>query len=336
MTDHTPIDSLLLDRYLAGALAGEERARVEKWLRASPRAEHLLRELPHATRGVAFTGDTDASWATLSARLAAVDAVDDLANRRARNASDTRRRPFWRRGAMQAAAALLVVTAGAAVWRSRDAGGQLDAPLGHDITASLPDGTRITLAAGSRASWSGSFGSRTRDVVLDGQGLFDVVHDAARPFRVHTRNAIAEDVGTRFMVRAWPEMAAVEVAVEQGIVALADSARVHAGRGTLLHAGQRGNLLAGDSVLVTDDADAALAWTRGELVFDNRPLTEVLPAVSRRFDVDLRADSALSHRRVTARFAAQTLDQVMNALAVSLDVRVETRGRTITLTPVLR
>ena len=99
---------------------------------------------------------------------------------------------------------------------------------------------------------------------------------------------------------------------------------------------QRGNLIAGDSVTVAEDADAALAWMRGELVFDNRPLTEVLPAVSRRYDVDLRADSALSRRRVTARFAAQTLDQVMNALAVSLDVRIEKHGRTLTLTPTLR
>ena len=229
-----------------------------------------------------------------------------------------------------------MVTAGAAVWRSGNTGGRLDAPLGHDITASLPDGTRITLAAGSHASWSASFGSRTRDVVLDGQGLFDVVHDAARPFRVHTRNAIAEDVGTRFIVRAWPEMDAVEVAVEQGVVALADSTRARTSRGTLLRAGQRGNLVAGDSVVVTADAEVALAWTRGELVFDNRALTEVLPAIGRRFDVDLRSDPALAHRRVTARFTAQSLDQVLNALAVSLDVRVETRGRTITLTPVLR
>jgi transmembrane sensor len=152
---------------------------------------------------------------------------------------------------------------------------------------------------------------------------------------VHSRNAVAEDIGTRFVVRGWPELAAVDVAVEEGIVALSDSVQPRADRATVLRAGQRGRLAAG-GVIVSTDADAALAWTHGQLVFDNQPLSEVLPAIGRQFDVEIRADAALTGRRLSARFAARSLDAVVNAVALSLDARVERSGRVITLTPAAR
>ena len=337
MTNDPPFDPQLLDRYLAGELAGDERARVEAWLRSQPETSAILRELPHASLGDAARADTDAAWNALAARIAA-ESGDQLAARRAAQSPAlslaTRGNRMWIRGAARVAAAFVLVFGGMTVWRgSQRSSGSLSAPRGREMTATLPDGTRLTLAAGSTATWPASFGRKTRDVTLNGQALFDVVHDASRPFRVHARGAVAEDVGTRFVVRAWPELTAVEVAVEEGIVALADSARARTDRGTTIRAGQRGRLAAGGQVRVTTDADAALAWTHGELAFDNRPLAEVLPEISRRFDVDVRADAAMAGRRLSARFAAQSLDDVLNALAASLDVRVERNGRAITLVP---
>ncbi len=63
---------------------------------------------------------------------------------------------------------------------------------------------------------------------LEGEGYFEVTHDARRPFRVHAGDALTEDLGTRFVVRAYPELAAVDVAVAEGVVSL----RRHPPRGT--------------------------------------------------------------------------------------------------------
>ena len=103
-------------------------------------------------------------------------------------------------------------------------------------------------------------------------------------------------------------------------------------RATLLHAGQRGRLRE-SGVVVSADVASALAWTRGELMFDDSPLSEVLPAIERRFDVTVTADPALAGRRLTARFTAQSLDDVLTALRVALGVRVVISGRTVSLTP---
>jgi transmembrane sensor len=229
------------------------------------------------------------------------------------------------------AAALVLAVGGVATWQATR-GGSIAAPLGRDVMAQLPDGSRVTLAAGSRLRWGGRFGRGARDVALEGEGYFDVVHDEARPFRVRTRNAVAQDVGTRFVVRAWPELPAVDVAVEEGVVALMDTLHPPMERATLLRAGQRGRLRA-SGVVVTDDVASALDWMRGELMFDESPLTEVLPAIGRRFDVSVTADSALAGRRLTARFTAQSLQDVLPALRMALGVRVEISGRTVHLTP---
>lgn len=337
MTDDEFLDPLLLDRFLAGDLPADERARLVAWLDAHPRAAAIVQALPNAALGDAANADTEQSWRRVAARLETSDTRDELAARRAVVVGKTRR-ALWQRTSVRIAAALMLIVGGVASWRAATVprGGALDAPLGRDVTATLPDGSRITLAAGSRASWSDAYGAPRRDIVLEGEALFDVVHDASHPFRVHARDAVAEDIGTRFVVRAWSELTTVDVAVEEGMVALADTLHPGSARGTKLRAGQRGRLAADGTVVISDDAESVLAWTRGQLAFENEPLRTVLPAISRRFNVQLRADSTLATRLLTARFAAQSLPDVLDALAQSLDVRVVTTGRTVTLMPSTR
>jgi transmembrane sensor len=336
MTDDVPLDPQQLDGYLAGDLSVAERERVTAWLLAHPVTAAIASELPRAALGEAADADTERSWRVLSARLTAAGDVDDLSRQRAIvDARRATRRPWWQRTPARIAAALMLVVGSLATWRATISarGGSLTAPIGRDVTATLPDGTRLTLAAGSRARWTASYGTTSREIALDGEAFFDVVHDGTMPFRVRSRDAVVEDIGTRFVVRAWPELSAVEVAVEEGLVALTDSLHARADRGTVLHAGERGRLASGGQVRISPDAEAAIAWTRGQLAFDNEPLRTVLPAISRRFNVDVRADSALATRLLSARFAAQSLPEVLDAIAVSLDVRVVTNGRTITLIP---
>jgi transmembrane sensor len=86
----------------------------------------------------------------------------------------------------------------------------------------LPDGSQVELAPLSHLVYSASdVGTRSLD--LTGEAYFAVVHNAARRFRVHAKNAIAEDIGTRFVVRAYPTDGSVRVAVAEGSVALSDS-----------------------------------------------------------------------------------------------------------------
>lgn len=320
------MDPLLLDRLLTGVATPAEQAQIADWIAADPRHAAMLTALrdAHAARDPQAAVSTEVAWKGLQARIATstVRSISD---------APSVRRKTWRPAAAvwKIAAALIITATGTSVWRARTAEVELVAQAGQRLSTTLPDGSRMTLASGSRARWPRRFGSGAREVRLEGEAFFEVVHDTTQPFRVRVGDNVAEDVGTRFVVRAWPETSGVEVAVEEGAVALGRNRA----RPTLLAAGDRGRVAPDGHVEVAHDGAARAAWGRGEFVFDNTTLTEALPALGRWYGVTLTASSAMQNRRVTGRFSALPLDPLLESLALALDARVSRSGSVITLTP---
>ena len=89
---------------------------------------------------------------------------------------------------------------------------------GEREAVTLVDGTRVTLAPTSRLQLPADYGQAGREMTLEGEALFEVMHNAAHPFRVRSGRVVTEDIGTRFAVRAWDNGAAVQVAVVEGRV----------------------------------------------------------------------------------------------------------------------
>jgi len=248
-------------------------------------------------------------------------------------------------------AAALLLTAGAyGTWRLAGPTGdgeiamrgtamrELAAPNGRRETITLGDGSRVVLNAGSRLRYAADIARGSRDVYLDGEAYFEVTRDAARPFRVHARGGVAHDLGTRFTVRAYPELPRVDVLVAEGWVSLRrDQAALT--DSVILTAGQLGRLAASGapSVVAGVDTAAFLGWTTGALVLEGLTLGEALPQLERRFDVEVRVpDRALASRRLFARFRDETLTQVLDALSLALGAHYERAGRVVTLHPAPR
>jgi transmembrane sensor len=298
-----------------------------------------------AARGpIAVTAaETERAWQQLDARIAAGfpanDQVIPLTSRR-------RSLPRW----SYAAAALLALGA-IGLWQQLSpARDTVTAPRGQRVAVTLPDGSLMTLAAGSRASWTRgfrrpwSFGpsqGAVREVRLEGEAHFAVAHDNAHPFLVRARGAVAQDVGTRFVVRAWPERVDVDISVEEGIVAVSDSttaATLPVARRTQLRAGQRGVLAADGRVAIAAvDSVEAFSWLTGTLVFADVPAREAIAALARWYDVTIELPPALADRRLTARFDRQSLNDVAQGIALSLGATVtrteSARGVSLTFTP---
>src|SRR5690349_1432497 len=82
----------------------------------------------------------------------------------------------------------------------------------------LPDGSRLTLATGSRVSYAHTFGSAdtakngvTRDVYLLGEAFFEVTKDPHRPFRVFANEIVTKVLGTSFTVRSFEKDTTIQV-----------------------------------------------------------------------------------------------------------------------------
>jgi transmembrane sensor len=215
-------------------------------------------------------------------------------------------------------------------------------PRGQRATFQLSDGTRLVLAAESRLRVPADYGRQIREVHLEGEALFDVVHDTGRPFRVRARDAVAEDIGTRFDMRAYPEDRRVAVAVAEGAVALgrADTSGPDTPstggppQGVILRRGEVGTLDSDGRVTTDTGAVVAtyLAWVEGRLQFVETPLPEVVQTVGRWYDLDVRIEGrALAARTLTAEFGAQPADELLGALGLAVGARVVRSGRVATL-----
>jgi len=352
------VDWELLYRYATGTCTDEERTRLERWAAADPErgalvdvAARLIEQSDELTQ----TFDVDAAVARL--RRDVTDVVEPAPRPAPRRTPPAPRRPIIapRRArhfspALRAAAVVLVMASAALLWRPLSAVmNQPPTPAmrewatgtGQRTTFRLADGTRVTLATNSRLRSATAADAKKRDVYLDGEGYFEVSHDAARPFTVHAGDAVVRDIGTAFGVRAYAGDSSVQVVVAEGEVALRPAragAAPGADRadGATLTRGQLGRLTKGAPAAIVEnvDLDAYLGWTQGRLVFKRTPLREVVSQLGRWYDVEFElADSALAARRFTGAFEGESLAEVLELMAPSLELRYERRGRTVVLRP---
>lgn len=317
MSDQSPPDAELLDRYLAGETTEAETAMVRRYFMAHPEAARRLQQYLDRLEGAESRPAAPAPrpWAPPSV-------VDGK-----RTTFDIRR---VARYALVAAAAITLVFVPRAVVRRRvDAGKPISrvyvtAPRERaDLV--LSDGSHVRLAPGSQLRVAADFGPVRRDVYLEGLAYFDVVHDARRPFTVFARQATASDLGTQFAVRAYPEDSAVQVAVRHGAVLLSGVGE--------LHAGDVGQLLSDGRVKRSRrDSDALLAWLDDRLVYHDAPLGRVLADIHRWYDVDVRvAEPTLAALPFSGVLTEQSSGAVVDRVAATLGLRLRRDSNQVVL-----
>jgi len=339
---HDP-DYLLLDRYVAGECGADERERVERWMEGDPLRARLvswMRGLKVTAGQLPAPWDSEALWQHLETRIAEPERARPAPAPRFRGIL-AEERMAWSTHLLRVAAVAALVSGSVAIWRLAGDGAFSSRPVamrsfttrpGERAAFNLVDGSRVTLGASSALDVPDDYGSRARDVYLQGQGYFEVVPDPEKPFRVHSGHAVTEVLGTKFGVRAYQGDSSVAVVVAEGRVGLAAAA----GRqgSAVLTRGDYARLDPAGRVRVERGVDVAsyLAWTQGRLEFVNAPLRDVLPELARWYDLDLRlADSTLADRPLTASLGTESDAEMLRLLEASLDVRVRRSGRVVTL-----
>ncbi|HEU4588170.1 MAG TPA: FecR domain-containing protein [Gemmatimonadales bacterium] len=347
-------DWTLLGRVVSGDASADEAAAVERWVAADPehaRVLELMRTVWAEAGAPRLEVDIDAGWQAVRRTMPARRTPARSFHLQAQ--TPARPRYAWLRVALPwAAAAALVAVAGTFAWREHRGTGTRAAPTqaareyattrGQRAEVTLVDGTRVLLNSDSRLRLQSGYGVRTRDVELEGEAFFVVQHDEQRPFRVHSRGAVSEDLGTEFSVRSYPEDSAVVVLVVSGRVAMRSDHAAAAGaaatpaatRGVELGRGQMGRIDQAGRVSVSDNVDLVgpLAWREGRLEFDQVPLATVLRELERWYDLDIvLEDSSLAQAPVTASLRKRTADEALGIIAGVLDLQYRRDGRQVRL-----
>jgi transmembrane sensor len=170
---------------------------------------------------------------------------------------------------------------------------QLNKPLAYQyITPKVentlihfPDGSIAVVMKNSKITYGPDFNNSRRDVYLEGQAYFNVVHDVKRPFIVHTGNIVTTVLGTAFNVSALTADGKVVVTVTRGKVSVGDNK------------GLVGTITPNQQIVVnraqhksekkTIPAAASIEWTTGNILFDDVNMDDAAKLLMDRFDVDV-------------------------------------------------
>jgi transmembrane sensor len=234
----------------------------------------------------------------------------------------------WRNGKTVIGSLLLIaITAG--TWLDYSATRMVyRTGMGERQTVLLADGSQLQLNTSTQLSVRLSWWRRSVEL-QQGEAMFNVVHQAWRPFIVQAGNLQIEDIGTVFNVRHQARGTAVSVL--EGEVAL------YTGRSWF---GE--NLLAGFSRKIDHDGhwqkpestnvEQVAAWTNGHLLFNHTPLAEVVTELERYHAVRfVFADPTLAGQTLSGSFNTADLKPFLQALEKILPIRVQRQQQTIVL-----
>jgi len=79
----------------------------------------------------------------------------------------------------------------------------ISVPAGQSVNLTLADGTNIWLNARTTLKYPSVFTGGKREVILDGEGYFDVAYNSDKPFTVQTGEYEIVALGTQFNVEAY-------------------------------------------------------------------------------------------------------------------------------------
>jgi transmembrane sensor len=228
------------------------------------------------------------------------------------------------------AASILAVVATGAMTVYLNRAPVFDTGAGEQRTTTLDDGSRIALNTDSHITVN--FDRDKRQISLDrGEAMFDVTHDAARPFVVAAGDEQIKALGTSFVVRRDGDR--VRVTLIHGKVEVTRTG----GRPQLLAVLAPGERVSAvpqaPPVLDRPALDTVTAWRRGEIVFRDTPLSDAVAEVNRygqkRVVVN---DARLGAIPISGVFATDDAAEFASAVAQLHGLRVRREGEALLLT----
>jgi transmembrane sensor len=192
----------------------------------------------------------------------------------------------------------------------------------------LPDGTQVYLRSGSRLSYRQSFWADQRNVQFTGEAFFDVHPDKKQPFIIKTPNATVRVVGTSFNLKQYKQ--GMWVAVSEGKVQLSNQE----GKMVSLAKNQLGQvILNGTLTKVNTDVSNYSSWQPGRpLIFNNMPFGQVASQLERLYGVKMHWNKSLESKTLTASSRYDTLPNILNKIALTLDLDYHIENETVFFT----
>ena len=325
------IESRIAD-FLAGQCSEEEGKELQALLERDEEAARTMRRMSAVWAMAslpAFAGKEEENLDDIKRRIA--PKAIQMSGRRRRMAT-------W----LKIAAVIALLLASNALWyhhseeltriyTAAETPYEIKVPAASRTKVTLPDGSAVTLNAGSTLRYARSFGIDNRNVWLDGEGLFEVEKDKNRPFTVSTKDVQVQVLGTIFDLCAYGSDEMATVTLMKGRVIL----NTPQGTGLELKSDEMASYdrRTGKVTKARTDARKAGDWMDGGLTFDNTPFEDIARRLERKFQLTIRIGSErLKKERFSGSFDRdQGIGDILREINVDGRYAWQKEGRTITI-----
>ena len=190
----------------------------------------------------------------------------------------------------------------------------------------LPDGSVVMLNSGSKIKYPDIFIGSSREVELSGEGYFDVVKDSLKPMIVTTVKGVKVKVlGTKFLLKSYDNDSETKAILYSGKINLTTEAGKNREEQSILMSPNdcvvvpaKGELLVTKAGKERNDD----AWMRGELIFVNTPMPEVLKILERWYGKSFVVNNkSLYGFNLNASFKNESLIQILGIIEFCTSVK---------------
>ncbi|WP_316813544.1 FecR domain-containing protein [Pedobacter heparinus] len=224
----------------------------------------------------------------------------------------------------------------------------------------LPDGTKVWLNAGSRLKFPATFtNGEKRRVELIGEAYFEVArHNYASaqrlkrlPFTVLSRGQEIAVLGTHFNVKAYPDETTIKTTLLEGLVrvtplrirkgfkgadpSVADPlAMMNVAQGALLKPNEEAVLTGNEITVNKVNAAEAIAWRKGDYIFRNAPLENIMLVIARWYDVEViyqTEDHKKNELLGGVLSKSPDMKDILKSLELTANVRFKVEGKRVTV-----
>ena len=181
----------------------------------------------------------------------------------------------------------------------------------------LDDGTQINLNTNTRLSVT--MDKKSRHVHLEnGEAYFDIANDNSRPFVIKAMGTKITDIGTAFSVYIASD--GLRVSVADGLVDMHTQAQT-----VRLSKGQKGVQKKGQDSIDIASIDIAniSTWRDGVLVFEDAPLSVIVPELNRYFTMPISLqDGAVGAVTFSGVLNFSDQNKLLNSMQALMPLRV--------------
>ncbi len=196
---------------------------------------------------------------------------------------------------------------------------------GETYAVILPDNSKVWLNAASSLKYPSSFATlKTREVVLTGEGYFEIAKDKHHPFIVKTAAQEVEVLGTHFNINSYGDELTTNTTLLEGSIKL--------NHNTILQPGQQADLSRSGQVIVSPANRDVVAWKDGKFKFKNASFESVMRQLARWYNVDIKYVNGIPKETFSGGINKNLNASEALSLFKYMNVNFRIEGRTIIVT----